>query len=45
MTCCNNKTQLCLRDSRVMLGISSSDKDGDNSEAMGRKDTADYQRR
>lgn len=44
VTRCDNKTQLCCRVPSVILGISSSDKDGDNSEKMGRKDSADYQR-
>lgn len=43
LTRCDNKTQLCRGEPSVMLGISSSDKDGDNSEMMGRKDSADYQ--
>ncbi len=44
VTGCDNTTQLCRRELSVMLGISGSDKDEDNSEKMGRKDSADYQR-
>lgn len=43
VTRCDNKTLLCCTEPSVMLGISNSDKDGDKSEKMGKKDLADYQ--
>lgn len=43
LTRCDNRTQLCHIEPSEMLGISSSDKDGDNGEETGRKDSVDYQ--